>query len=73
MTLEMPSLQTITLTFWGLVGTPVSMATPSLDFVVSSSLTAKKNATHKMVCKDGIKNAMDKAFVLQAMQCFRFL
>ena len=30
MTLEMPSLQTIALTFWGLVGATVSMATPSM-------------------------------------------
>ena len=27
-------------------------------------LSAKKEATHKMVCKDGIKNAMDKAFTI---------
>ena len=54
------------------------MATSSLHFVVLSSYIhllpqmdvsrAKKDATHKMVSKDGISNVMDNAFALQAMQ-----
>ena len=44
------------------IETPTQEALASLHFVMSSSLLAKKDATHKMVYKDGISNVMDKAF-----------